>query len=335
MNFIVNTLCVIVAIASLSSAVELTCKHNMNSWTGRGRIQECLVDYLQVSSPDEVVTKLYKHDYTTIKSFFIHQSEKCLYMPKGVEKFLKHLEVLVIAGTGLKQIQSTDLKPFVFLKEVYLNDNQLEVLKGDLFEFNPEITILNFENNKIKQIGCGFLEPLIRLEAVKFAGNPFFPENALTISRIVDLKLKLKSQTCVPEALTLGDVPQAAALVSNCSSVNQPSAEPVNCELSRSYLDLKMKITQLEIKLNKTTDDLDKTAELLRQVVEQHKDTKMKLSETSTKLIKTEIDLTSSTKEFCVRYNDWTNEKCKGIGTTSTTMHPDDMTEGYIEEITD
>lgn len=296
MSLVVKICCVLLTIASLSAAVEIKCQHKINYWTKRGRLQECLVELLKVSSPDEVVTKLNKHDYTTIKSFFIHQSIDCIYLPKGVEKFLDHLEVLVIAGTGLRQIKSVDLQPFTFLKEIYMNDNQLEILEGDLFKFNPEIMIVNFENNKIIQIGCGLLDPLIRLEEIKFKGNYFYSSNAHTKLEVANVKMELSSQTCEH-----GDaLPQAAALSSPCPETITTTLKPLNCELTQPFLDLKAKVALLELEINKTA-----------------------------------TELTTTTREFCVRYNDWKNERCKEFEMTTKTVHVDDMTEGYIEAVID
>lgn len=297
MKFIVRFFYVL-SIASFSSAVEINCDHQRNVWTKRGPIQECLVEYLVVSSSDEVVTKLNKHDYTTIKSFFILKSMRCLYMLKGVEKFLTNLEVLVIAGTGLKVVKSSDLRPFELLKEIYMNDNQLEALDSDLFTFNPEITVLNFENNKIKQIGCGFLEPLKRLEVVRFKGNFYFARNANSKREVEALKVELKEKTCLKLPST--EAPQSAALTFECPQIVETTTKPFDCESSQVVVDLKAKLATLEIELNVTM-----TA------------------------------LTSTTKEFCERYSNWENEKCKGIETTTKAIHPDDQTESYIENVID
>jgi hypothetical protein len=342
MNLIVNIFVLICSIAQLSSAVEIKCEHKRNNWTNRGPIQECLVEYLKVSSPDEVVTKLNKHGYTSIKSFFIHRSVNCLYMPKGVEKFLDSLEVLVIAGTGLLQIKMNDLKPFEGLREMYMNDNKLEVIEGNLFKFNPDITIINFENNRIKQIECGALDPLIRLEAIKFKGNLFYEGNALSLSNVEQMKIELKEKTCLETSTEA--MPQASALTQNCSDANGLPA--VDCESSQSFVDMKRKIATLEVELNKTATTIA-TNQNCPQVVETTTkvvnceltkpflDSKVKIAKLEFELKKSVEALTATTKEFCERYNDHENEKCIGMETTTKMTHVDDQTEGFIEAVID
>jgi hypothetical protein len=169
------------------------------------------------------------------------------------------------------------------------------VIEADLFKFNPEIVRVNFEDNKIKQIGCGALEPLIRLERITFEGNVFYSRNAYNIDDANEMKLVLQEKTCNDTA-----IPRASALVQTCPEIIQTTTKAIDCELSQSFIDLKRKVYSLENELNKTAKALESTI-----------------------------------KEFCERYNDHTNEKCKRFETTTIEAHPDDMTEGYIEAIID
>jgi hypothetical protein len=147
MNNLVKVFLAVLLNISTAKAIDIKCHHQKNAWTTRGPLQECLVENLVVSNKNVVVEKLNKHDYHTIKYFYIHKSPLCLFMPSGIEKFLDQLEVLVVAGSGLKEIRQSDLKPFQFLKDLYMNHNELEFLKSDLFEFNTQIVIINFEAN--------------------------------------------------------------------------------------------------------------------------------------------------------------------------------------------
>lgn len=232
------------------------------------------------------MTRLDKHDYLTIKSFFVHKSPSCRYLPSGVEKFLTQLEVLVIAGTGLKSITSSDLKPFELLKELYLNDNELAMLDSDLFEFNPEITIVNFNTNQLKQIGHDLLVPLTHLQKIAFNGNDCIDmkaDNAFELAALMtELREKCPQTEEVFEETTL-----------------QPETSPqVQLDQSQRIADLELKISELETKLNKTV-----------------------------------TELIATTNEFCQRYNDWDNEKCKGLEGDTRVVFIDDQTEGFIENV--
>lgn len=280
MSLKLKLLCVVISIVAVSS-VNIKCNHQVNRWTGLGPIQECLVVDLYVVNPNETVTSLNKHHYTTIKSFYVYKSKKFLHMPKGVEKFLEGLEVLVIAHTGLKEIKSSDLKPFELLKEIHMDNNQLEELESDLFIFNPMLRKVNFDNNKIKKIGCGILEPLKRLDLVCLTRNDFHIKEADNQQAVELMKIELKVKTC-----------------SNETGTSPTTTRTFDCEKTQSFIDLKSKVVKLEFDLKRT-----------------------------------KAELTTTTNEFCVRYNDWSNEKCKEMETTTTMAHPEDKTEGHVEKV--
>lgn len=277
---ILNFLLYLTLISSYCLAVKIKCHHQRNSWTSRGPIQECIVEDLIVGSSSEVVESLNKHDYLTIKSFFIHKSPLCLYLPIGIEKYLQHLEVLIIAGTGLKSIKQSDFKPFNELKELYLNDNQLESLESDLFFYNSLLTEINFNDNLIKHVGSYLLKPLKNLGGIGFKNNVCIDRSVNEAAELMNLEVELRAKCPHPD-----EEPQA--LVSN----------KTDCETNQKVYDLEKKILELEIDLKKTSTEL---VELKR--------------------------------DFCGRYNDWENEKCKGveIETSTTVTHPDDHLEDYI-----
>jgi hypothetical protein len=64
----------------------------------------------------------------------------------------------------------SDLKPFGELKKLIVDGNELEVLKGDLFKFNPSVNELNFASNDIYSIDFNVFDNL-KLKSVDFSGN--------------------------------------------------------------------------------------------------------------------------------------------------------------------
>lgn len=266
-------------------SVEIYCHHQRNAWTSLGPLQECIVENLVITQPNDTVTRLNKHNYLTVKSFFIHKSQKCDFMPVGIEKFLERLEVLIIAGTALTTITKENLKPFTFLTQLYMNDNRLQALDGDLFIHNPSITGVNFDSNFIKRIGFFLLEPLNSLKWITFSYNSCLNSKAHNSSQLVMLKEELRKKCPMPnETVTSSPPPDAAPLI--------------DCNAIQKIADLEARIVELEVALNKSTSELIAT-----------------------------------TSDFCVRFSDWGNEKCFGVDTTSTTMHPDDQTEGFVMSV--
>lgn len=107
-----------------------------------------------------------------VKSFYIYQSPLCRFIPSGITNYFRNLTVLVIAQTGLKSVSRSDLQPFRYLKGIYLDKNELEVLDEDLFVHNTKIQEINFSENLLKHIAFNLLEPLKNLKRADFFKNP-------------------------------------------------------------------------------------------------------------------------------------------------------------------
>ena len=124
----------------------------------------------------------------TIDSQTVH------YMPNGIEKFFSNLEALRISSSGLKEIDSEDLKPFKKLKELQLSSNELIVLKYGLFDNNPDIIFLQFDGNQLKYVGENILDPLKKISYAYFQNcgciNHYVPYG----SDLSTLKNSLKTQ---------------------------------------------------------------------------------------------------------------------------------------------
>lgn len=81
------------------------------------------------------------------------------------------LEAVALSNCGLRSILKEDLKGLIHLKVLWLNDNELEYLPGDLFEEARKVEYVSFEKNKIRYIDAELLEPLVDLKLINFFGN--------------------------------------------------------------------------------------------------------------------------------------------------------------------
>jgi hypothetical protein len=71
----------------------------------------------------------------------------------------------------MHKITKNDLEKFKKLEKLKLEANKLKFLPGDLFEFTPKISILNFADNQIEAIGESLLDKLENLKEADFKGN--------------------------------------------------------------------------------------------------------------------------------------------------------------------
>lgn len=154
----------------------MQCEFHENSfWFYIGTAEECTARNFQVTKTDEVLkfvndknSENFENDDTKMLSIF---SQTVHFLPSGLDDFFPGLEGLRIAHCGLKTLENANIEVFKSLKHLYLNDNDLEVLDGDLFEANVNIKVIDFTNNKLKTIGENLLQPLTELEVAHFQNN--------------------------------------------------------------------------------------------------------------------------------------------------------------------
>lgn len=107
-------------------------------------------------------TKVFYSGYMTVN-----------YFPHNLENVLAGLETIQIDHANLKEITSSDLRPFgAKLRNLWLGSNDIEVIQSDLFDFNPNIEWIFLENNKIKNVESGAFGKLRKLQNLNFINNP-------------------------------------------------------------------------------------------------------------------------------------------------------------------
>jgi Leucine-rich repeat (LRR) protein len=181
----------LVALADSISALDVHCQLQRNYWTSHGPLEECIVYDLTVDSPDTNITSLEFSrrwiNHNEIQSFYVYQSPDFEYFPKGVENYFVNVKVLVVAYTGLKVLTQEDLKPLTKLRDLYVDNNQLEVIESDLFEFNTDIEVMNFSNNRIKTVGVNAFAPLKSIEHLNMQNNDCINKKGTNKKEIDDL----------------------------------------------------------------------------------------------------------------------------------------------------
>jgi Leucine-rich repeat (LRR) protein len=195
------SVCVFIVFLNSIAALDLVCDHQINTWTNLGSIDECIVRRVSVPSTDVSIDsatfRWSSVDKDDIESFYIYKSPECKFIPKGIETQFKNIKVLVVAYTGLTVLRQEDLKPLTKLQNLYVDNNHLEVLDGDLFAFNPNIDYLNFSNNQIKTIIAETFLSLKTIKWIDFSKNICIDRKAETNNEIIGLLIAMKIN-CAP-----------------------------------------------------------------------------------------------------------------------------------------
>ena len=118
----------------------------------------------------------------------------CNFIPDGFDKYFENLEGFSSYNTSMLTVSSADLKQFPKLREIWVYYNLLEYLPSNLFEYNPNIEFIHFQQNKIKYIDPEFFTKIPKLIGAKFGGNECIDRNVSEVEYLILLKREIKKK---------------------------------------------------------------------------------------------------------------------------------------------
>lgn len=96
---------------------------------------------------------------------------KVSFIPQGLEKFFPNFKALRFNEHKIKELKGNELKNYVKLEFISIQNGPLKKITGDLFEFTPLMKNVNFANNKLYSMNENFLKSLYRMSDVDFSRN--------------------------------------------------------------------------------------------------------------------------------------------------------------------
>lgn len=153
-------------------ATTLHCKFDDYIYDGN---YKCEVENLSITARNEIVSDVSGSHIprrTNANVIIVSIDEQTAhYLPENLAQFFPNLMYLKINKSGLKEITKNELKDFAKLRNIAVRGNDVESLPGDLFEYNLQLTNIDFPTNKIKHIGRDIFKSLTSLESVNFLRN--------------------------------------------------------------------------------------------------------------------------------------------------------------------
>lgn len=125
-------------------------------------------------------------------------------IPGGLGNIFPNLIALLWLNGGLTTITADDLKPFGDLRMIYLENNKLVSLAGDLFKNTPKLVGVYLQNNLLQHVGYNLLHGLNDLEKADFLSNPCINVIAQTPEAIQELNRHLQIQ-CPSTLAVIGE----------------------------------------------------------------------------------------------------------------------------------
>jgi Leucine-rich repeat (LRR) protein len=118
------------------------------------------------------------------------------FLPTNIERFFAQLILLHIWNTDYEEIHQRDIKGFSKLKYLFVGNNQLRTIEGDLFSFNGDLEFVWMNFNKIARIDPLAFSHLTKLRNLKLFGNECVNSDMSARSEVVDLVRRIEGGMC-------------------------------------------------------------------------------------------------------------------------------------------
>lgn len=152
----------------------------------------CIAENLATSLLDRTVINLMgnhskgKSD-DDVKQVFVNK-QNCPYLPLGVGKFFKNLEIFYVMNSKVEQLTNDDLSGMPKLKIFDMSHNPITNLTRDFFQGHSTIEMISFYKCELTFIETGALDSLVNLKEVFLGKNLCVDYNANEKSKIVEVE---------------------------------------------------------------------------------------------------------------------------------------------------
>lgn len=104
--------------------------------------------------------------------YFKAYEKQVKFFPRGLTKFFKNLNSISIHYGNLQEITKFDLEEFgEKLINLWLWENEIQVIHGDLLEFNRNLVWIELQRNKIIRIDSGAFDNQPKLKYLYLGNN--------------------------------------------------------------------------------------------------------------------------------------------------------------------
>lgn len=190
----------------LAVSMRLNCTYKFGSWNNiEGETYFCKSVNVSVKTPNSTIDEV-EGDHAENKSFDdvkgvdLHSCMKrCHFVPHGIGKYFKNVEVLKIKYAGLRAITKEDLKQFPNLKGLQLQYNKIKTLESGLFQYNPKLQYIGVSNNSISTISSDIFDNLDDLEEAFFGANECDLKSATNKDEVKDLQEEILEKCQPPD----------------------------------------------------------------------------------------------------------------------------------------
>lgn len=214
----------VLAFASSAHAVVINCNFVMKQWTFvDGSIYACVGSISYYGNRDilEDIEGIHSSDRSNSDVESIELTNTLLdLIPLNLSAFLPNLKVMDFTSSQIAIISASDLQPYPELLHFRVWRNFIVSIDGDLFKYNLKLRYIDFDLNRLQNVGHNLIGGLRWLQVAEFNNNPCISRSAGTPEELSNLNLLLPV-SCPPLATTPQTTTQATRTTTpfpeNCS----------------------------------------------------------------------------------------------------------------------
>lgn len=126
------------------------------------------------------------------------------FFPQNIKRFFENVQKVLLYTSNISALSKYDLQPLGSqLTHFWFHGNRVEAIESDLFEFTPNVEVIEFSNSQVKYVGGGAFSNLKKLRQLSFTDNPCHSNNATSRSEVIDLALAIESDCTHQQALKI------------------------------------------------------------------------------------------------------------------------------------
>ncbi|CAG9812200.1 unnamed protein product [Chironomus riparius] len=169
------------------------------------------------------------------------------FLPSNLGKKFINLIALKVLEGRLKEVRQNELKSLTNLQYINFDQNDIEFLDNNVFDFNLKLKVIWLGGNKISYIGNSIFDNLIQLNNVDFRNNTCVSTSQMNLKKFNFAALNLIKENC-------SNV-QAEANYLFCKSL---FVNTENLNLLQKLEDLKAKSAEIDRNLNASQQEYKK-----------------------------------------------------------------------------
>lgn len=185
-------------------------------------------------------------------------------LPRNIHTFFPNLLLIRWVSGNLKTVSADDLLPFPNLTGFSVWINKIESIEGNLFEHTPKLKWIDFQSNRITNVGPGIFDNLDQLRTIYFVQNYCIDQNAFTLQEIEELKQKLTIQC--PQASTTQTSTSSTTEAISTSTITIGTTTEGTCSVRCTVNDEIDSLMESFAEQTRFNDEQSKTNEKLQEI---------------------------------------------------------------------